>query len=57
MPALVLTQTIRLRGLRPSLIAAAFTVGEPRQSMKVAASVISPEAIANSRWLPPLTWP
>ena len=35
MPALVLDQTTRLRGLRPSLTAAEWTVGHPRQSMKV----------------------
>ena len=35
MPALVFDQTIRLRGLRPSLTAAEWTVGYPRQSMKV----------------------
>ena len=35
MPALVFVQTTRLRGLRPSLTAAEWTVGYPRQSMKV----------------------
>src|SRR5208337_1814677 len=77
MPALVFVQTIRLRGLRPSLTAAGWTVGYPRQSMKVpktppsqrqgrtaaiqaslkarnSASVISPNAVANSRCLPPV---
>ncbi len=78
MPALVFVQTTKLRGLRPRLTAAYWTVGHPRQSMKVpktspsqrqgrvaatqaslkarnSASVISPEAIANSRCLPPVT--
>ena len=36
MPAFVFAQTMRLRGTRPSLAAAAWTVGYPRQSMKVA---------------------
>ena|SRR5208337_2540214 len=80
MPALVFDQTIRLRGLRPSLTAAEWTVGYPRQSMKVpktppsqrqgrtaaiqaslkarnSASVISPDAMANSRCPPPVTCP
>ena len=35
MPALVFAQTIRFDGTRPSFAAAEFTVGRPRQSMKV----------------------
>jgi hypothetical protein len=35
MPALVLAQTIRLIGVRPSCVAAAWTVGRPRQSINV----------------------
>jgi hypothetical protein len=76
MPALVLVQTMRFKGFKSSVVAAALTVGKPRQSMKAppsscaiaaaiqatlnarnSASLISPEAIANSRCAPPVTLP